>query len=95
MVWMLAGGALIVILVSGGPPIVLYPLAILSGLAVVVFLGAINSIFILLILRRDGQVAGWRQAVLPLLLGLALAMIDLAVVGLARAVLEPWLGPTL
>jgi hypothetical protein len=73
----------------------LYPLAILSGLAVVVFLGAVNSIFILLILRRDGRAARWREAALPLLLGLALAMIELAVVGLARAALEPWLGPPL
>jgi peptidoglycan biosynthesis protein MviN/MurJ (putative lipid II flippase) len=70
----------------------LYPLAILSGIAVVLLLGVVNSVFVLLILRRDGRMTGWRQAALPLLLGLSLAMIELAVVGLARAALESWAG---
>jgi uncharacterized membrane protein len=91
--WMLAGGALVAGLASSGLPFLLYPLAILSGLAVVILLGAVNSIFVLLILRRDGQMTGWRQAGPLLLLGLALAMIELAAIGLARTALEPWLGP--
>jgi uncharacterized membrane protein len=93
--WMLAGGALVAALVSSGLPFLLYPVAILSGLAVVILLGAVNSMFVLLILRRDGQMTAWRQAAPPLLLGLALAMIELTAVGLARTALEPWLGPPL
>jgi uncharacterized membrane protein len=90
--WMLVGGALAAGLVSSGLPFLLYPLALLSGLAVVLLLGVVNSIFVLLILRRDGQMTGWRQAALPLLLGLTLAMIELVFVGLARAALESWAG---
>jgi len=90
--WMLAGGALVAGLVSSDLPFLLYPLAILSGIAVVLLLGVVNSVFVLLILRRDGRMTGWRQAALPLLLGLSLAMIELAVVGLARAALESWAG---
>ena len=33
--------------------LLLYPLAILSGLAVVVLLGAVNCMFVLLVLRQD------------------------------------------
>lgn len=95
LAWMLAGGAVVAGLVSSGAPFLLYPLAILSALAVVILLGAVNSMFVLFVLRRDGQMTGWRQATAPLLIGLTLAMSELAVVGLARAALEPWLGPPL
>jgi uncharacterized membrane protein len=90
--WILAGGALVAGLVSSELPFLLYPLAILSGLAVVLLLGVVNSIFVLLTLRRDGLVTGWRQAAFPLLLGLTLAMIELAFVGFAREALESWAG---
>jgi hypothetical protein len=90
---MLIGGALVAGAVASGLPHLLYPLAILSGLAVVMLLGAVNSIFVLLVLRRNGQMTGWRQAALPLLLGLALAVFELAVVGMARAALEAGSGP--
>jgi hypothetical protein len=90
---MVASGALVAGTVAGGPQFLLYPLALLSGLAVVALLGAVNTTFVLLVLRRDGQMTTWRQATPPLLVGLALAMIELAVVGLARTALEAWLGP--
>jgi uncharacterized membrane protein len=90
--WMLTGGSLVAGLISSELPFLLYPLAFLSGLAVVLLLGVVNSIFVLLILRREGQMTGWRQAALPLLLGLSLAMIELAFVGLAREALESWAG---
>ncbi len=90
--WMLVGGALIAGLVSSELPSLLYPLALLSGLAVVLLLGVVNTIFVLLILRLDGQMTAWRQAALPLLLGLTLAIIELAFVSLARAALESWAG---
>ena len=90
--WMLAGGALVAGMVTSGLPFLLYPLALFSGLAIVALLGAVNTVFVLLILRRDGQMTSWRQAAVPLLIGLALAMIELAVVGLGRTALEAWLG---
>jgi len=91
--WMLIGGALVAGVVASGLPFLLYPLAILSGLAVVLMLGTVNSIFVLLVLRRNNPMTGWKQAVPPLLLGLALAMFELTAVGMARAALEAWLGP--
>jgi uncharacterized membrane protein len=92
LAWVLAAGALVAGLVISAPPVLLYPLAILSGLAVVILLGAVNSMFVLVALRRDGRLAGRNEAWQPMLLGLALAMGELAVIGLARAVIEAWLG---
>jgi uncharacterized membrane protein len=88
--WMLAGGALVVGMVASGLPNLLVPLALLSAVAVVVLLGVVNTVFVLLALRTDGQMTRGRQAAAPLLIGLALAMIELAVVGLARTALEAW-----
>jgi uncharacterized membrane protein len=90
--WLLAGGVLVAGGVASGLPFLLYPLALMSGIAVVTILGVVNGVFVLIILRRDGQVTGWRGAAPPLLIGLALAVIELAVVGLARAALEARIG---
>jgi uncharacterized membrane protein len=93
LAWMLVAGAVLAALVIGAPPILLYPMAILSGLAVVILLAAVNIMFVLVALRRDGRLTGWHDAWQPLLLGLALAAGELVVVGLARTVMEAWLGP--
>jgi NADH:ubiquinone oxidoreductase subunit 6 (subunit J) len=86
--------ALVASTVAIGLPFLLYPLALLSGIAVVVLLGAVNTVFVLLVLRMDSQMANRRQAATPLIVGLAVAMIELAVVSLARAALEAWVGPS-
>jgi uncharacterized membrane protein len=93
--WLLVGAALVAGLVASGLPFLLYPLALLSGLAIVAVLGAVNSVFVLLLLGRDGRITGWREAAAPLLAGLALAMIELTVVGLGRAAAETWIGLSL
>jgi uncharacterized membrane protein len=90
--WLLAGGALVAGAIASGLSFLLYPLALLSGLAVVALLGAVNSVFVLLALHRDGRITGWREAAAPLLAGLALAMMELAAVGLARTAFEAWIG---
>jgi hypothetical protein len=70
----------------------LYPLVVVSGLAVVALTGALNTMVVLLVLRRSGQLSRWRQAAAPILLGVALALAEIALVGAARVALESWLG---
>jgi uncharacterized membrane protein len=65
----------------------LWPLALLSGLAILLLLGAINTMLALVLLRREGQAAGLREIPAPLLMGLALACIEL----LAIAGFRTWL----
>lgn len=92
LAWMLAGGAAVVALVSSEWVPLLYPLALISGLAVVGLVGLVNAMVILIVLRREGGATRPREVIAPLLAGAALATIELAAIGLARAALTARLG---
>ncbi len=82
--WLLVAAAVVVVAVSSEWPPLLYPLALASGLMVVLLISLLCSVCVLIVLRRDGQITGWREAAGPLLTGLALGLAGLAVIGLAR-----------
>ncbi len=90
---LLAGGVIVIGLVSSGIPELLYPLALLSGLAVVGLIGALNIVLALTLLRREGCARGWSDVLTPALLGLALGLLELAAVAAARDALVARLGP--
>lgn len=92
LAWMMVGGAAVIGLVTSGWPPLLYPLAVLSGAAVACLLGLLNALGVLIVLRRDGHAREWREVIGPLLAGLALALVELAAIGLARAMLTERLG---
>ncbi len=92
LAWLVAGGAAVVGLVTSGWAPLLYPLALLSGTAVVLLLGLLNALGVLMVLRRDGQARRWREVAAPLLLGLALALVELTAIGLVRTALTERLG---
>ena len=91
MIWLLVGGTVVVGLVSSELEFLLYPLALASGLMIVALIGAINGMVVFMLLRRDGASRRWREAAAPLLAGLALATVELAAIGLARAALAVWI----
>lgn len=93
LVALLSAAAIIVGLVSSRLPVLLYPFALLSGLAVVGLLGALNTVLALAFLRREGRARGWSDVLTPALLGLALALAELAAIGAARDALVARLGP--
>lgn len=92
LAWMMAGGAAVIGLVTSGWPPLLYPLAVLSGAAVACLLGLLNALGVLIVLRRDSRAREWREVIGPLLAGLALAVVELVAIGLARAMLTERLG---
>jgi uncharacterized membrane protein len=92
LLWLLVGGALVVAVVDGEWPPLLYPLALLSGLMVLLLVGAINMVVVLMLWRREGRASSWPALLSPCLLGLALAMLELAAIGLFRAELTVRLG---
>lgn len=65
-------------------PLVLYPLAILSGLAVLVVLGICYSLLTVMIIKKDNQYLSWRSAWVPLLAGLVVAITQTFVIDLVR-----------
>ena len=76
-------GLLILLVLSNLQP-VLYVLALVSAAGVVTILASINCVLLLIFIRRDAQATtGW-QAALPLAAGVALAVLQIAVISFAR-----------
>ncbi|MGH2523631.1 MAG: DUF2085 domain-containing protein [Anaerolineales bacterium] len=91
---LLAGLALVVIgLVLSENPVVLYPLALLSALGVVVLLTMLDAIILLILVRRENRAERWTGALLPLLAGFTLAMLQIGLVDALRfAIFRSWGG---
>jgi len=62
----------------------LYPLALLSALGVLTLLTSVNSVLALIIVRRENVVDTWREAVVPLLAGFTLSLIQVGVIDVVR-----------
>lgn len=75
---------LAVILVLSNQPAVSYVMALISAAGVVLVLTAINSMTLLIILRKDARAQSWRQATLPLAVGLALALLQIGAASALR-----------
>jgi hypothetical protein len=89
---MVAVGGVIIVLTVLELPFLLYPLAILSTLGVLIMLGAINTMIILALTRREGSALTWQQAVLPVTMGLAIAFLLIGGMDTARTILTRTLG---
>jgi uncharacterized membrane protein len=76
--------AIMVVVVLTRWAILLYPLAILSALGVLTLLTSVNSMLVLLITRRDNTVDDWRAAIVPLLAGFAVSLVQVGAIDLVR-----------
>jgi uncharacterized membrane protein len=86
-------GAVVVGLVRSENPLVLYPLALLSAAGVLVLLGMVYAVVVLLVLRRENQAESWGGVALPLMAGVALAILQIGLLDLARYTLTgTWAG---
>jgi uncharacterized membrane protein len=79
---LLAG--LAALLVLSDQPTIAYILALISGGGVVMILTALNSMILLIVLRRDAQARRWREAAAPLLIGLVLAIAQISAISIFR-----------
>ena len=70
----------------------LYPLALLSSLGVILMLVIINSMIAAIVLRREGYARTWRQALVPLTTGAALALLEIAAIAALRSYLTRTMG---
>ncbi len=86
-------GVIVIGLVLTENPAILYPLALLSALGVVVLLTMLDTTFLLILTRRDGRVERWTGALLPLVGGFTLAILQIGLIDAARfAVFRTWGG---
>jgi uncharacterized membrane protein len=84
--------AILIVIVQAEIGYLLYPLAILSSLGVLMMLVLINSMIATVVVGREGQARTWTQAMVPLTIGTALAILQVAGMGLLRAYLTAKLG---
>jgi len=88
----LPAAALLALIIQAEIDVLLYPLAILSTLGVVVLLVIINTLIAAVLLGRDGYAHTWQQALVPLTVGAALAILEITGMVLLRAYLTARLG---
>ena len=67
----------------------LYPLAIISAFGVLLMLTLVNSMLVAIIMGQEATALNWRDAALPLVLGLALSMIEIGILDFVRFNLLP------
>ena len=75
---------LVMALVISGWTFPLYPLAGLGALGVLTLLTCINSMLILMIVRRENLADSWRESIVPLLAGLAVSLIQIGAIDAIR-----------
>lgn len=78
----LAGVAALFLL--SNQPAILYVLALASTAGLLLIVMALNTVMILIILRRDGRMVRWRETAVPLATGLILSLIELSAISLVR-----------
>jgi uncharacterized membrane protein len=72
-------------------PFLLYPLVLLSAGGVLTLLTSVNTVIALIVLRRENSVVDWRQAIVPMSIGLILSLIQIGLIDILRY----WLTGTL
>jgi uncharacterized membrane protein len=70
----------------------LYPLALLSSLGAMMMLVIINAMLATVVLGREGYALTWRQMLVPLLVGTALAILEVTGLVLMRSYLTATFG---
>jgi len=75
---LLAAGAMIVLVVYAGPQVLRYPAAVLSVLGVLVVLGLAYTTLALILLKRENIANSWRDLLLPLLVGMLTAFLQIS-----------------
>jgi hypothetical protein len=91
-VLLLAGGGM-ALLVLWENPLVLYPLAIASGLSVLGLLTVVYTVMAVIVLRRENRARSWRDVALPAALGFSLALAQIGLIDWVRlAATQTWNG---
>lgn len=80
--YLLIPAALLVWIVQTRASFLLYPVATLSILGVLAMLTLINIMIVLIVTRRESKAQRWRDAFLPLLLGMLATFLELGALGL-------------
>lgn len=78
--------------VSAEIPALFYPIALASTLGVLMLLAAANTVLAAVFLRLENRAESWREAALPLVVGVGLAFLEISAMDAFRAWLTTALG---
>lgn len=84
--------AMLVLAIYSHVEFLLYPLAVLSSAGVMMLLILINSLIAAVALRREGVARTWLEALIPLTVGAALAVLEISAMTAMRAYLTVQVG---
>lgn len=73
-----------VLVVQAEIDLLLYPVAIISVLGVLTMLTMVNSLLIVIVMRREAQAVAWWDAALPIALGFGATLVEVAAIVLLR-----------
>ena len=71
------------------PSFLLYPVALISAFGSLLMLTLVNTILVLVVVQQEAMAVTWRDAVLPMTLGLALTLVEVGVIDFVRFNLLP------
>jgi uncharacterized membrane protein len=83
---------ILILLIQARVEFLLYPLALISSLGVVMMLALLNSVVAALTLGRESYALTWRDALVPIIVGTAMAVAEMTALILVRAYLTTTLG---
>jgi uncharacterized membrane protein len=78
----MVGVVLSLVLISW--PWTIYPLAFLGALGVLTLLTSVNTMLVLIAVQRENTVDNWRAALIPLLAGFTVSLIQIAAISVVR-----------
>jgi len=81
---MMAVAGTAVLLLLSNQPTILYVLALASTAGLLLIVTALNTVVVVIVLRREGQADRWRETAVPLLIGLLLSLLELSAISLVR-----------
>lgn len=84
---LLALAAVLVVLIQTNHPLVLYPVMVVSGLGVFLVLSSVYTVVALMILRRENAQLHWRELLLPILMGMTVALLQVLLTSWLRLLL--------
>lgn len=74
---LLALAALLIGLIQANHPVVIYPVMVISGLGVFLVLSCVYSVVALMLLKRENAHLNWRELLLPFLMGMTVALLQI------------------
>lgn len=84
---LLALSAVLIVLIQTNHPAVIYPVMVISGLGVFLVLSSVYTVVALMILGRENKQLRWRELLLPILMGMTIALLQLLLTAWLRLML--------